>query len=96
MPYSNGGSVKAVVATITGKGQVTIPAEVRRHLGVKTRDKITFILEPEGRATVQAEPYPTIASLAGAAGSLPVPMSWSEMRDVAREDRLRAKLGLPP
>ncbi len=88
--------MKAVVATITSKGQVTIPAEVRRHLGVKARDRITFILEPDGKAIVQAEPYPTIASLAGAAGSLPHPMSWSEMRDLAHEERLKAKLGLPP
>jgi len=31
--------------------------------------------------------YPTVASLAGAAGSLKQPMSWDEMRDIAREDR---------
>ena len=81
----------SVVATITSKGQVTIPAEVRKHLGVKTKDKVVFTLGPEGKATVEAAPYPTIESLAGAAGSLPKPMSWHEMREIAREDRLKAK-----
>ena len=84
--------MRSVLSTITSKGQVTIPAEVRKHLGVKTRDKIVFTLEPEGKVTVQAAPYPTIASLAGAAGSLPEPMSWPQMRETAREERLRAKL----
>ncbi len=36
--------------TITQRGQVTIPAEVRRILGVKPRDKVTFtILDGEVR-----------------------------------------------
>jgi AbrB family looped-hinge helix DNA binding protein len=33
--------------TLTQKGQVTIPAEVRRALGLKPRDKVTFELEGE-------------------------------------------------
>lgn len=32
--------------------------------------------------------YPTIASLAGSAGALPQPLSWSEMRRIAHEDHL--------
>ena len=84
--------MRSVLSTITSKGQVTIPAEVRKHLGVSTRDKIVFILEPEGKVTMEAAPYPTIASLAGAAGSLPEPMSWTQMREIAREERLKAKL----
>jgi antitoxin PrlF len=33
--------------TVTQKGQVTIPAEVRKALGLKPRDKVTFELEGE-------------------------------------------------
>lgn len=38
-------SVKEIITTITQRGQVTVPAEVRRALGVKPRDKIAFRLE---------------------------------------------------
>lgn len=41
---------------------------------------------------VKAQKYPTIASLVGAAGSLPKPLSWKEMRQIAREDQLRNKM----
>jgi len=34
--------MKEIVASITQRGQVTIPAEVRRLLGVKPRDKVAF------------------------------------------------------
>lgn len=33
------------VSTITSKGQVTIPAGVRRALGVTARDRIVFVIE---------------------------------------------------
>ncbi len=36
--------------------------------------------------------YHTIASLAGAAGSLPMPLSWEEVREIAGEDQIREKL----
>ncbi|MBI2953741.1 MAG: type II toxin-antitoxin system PrlF family antitoxin, partial [Chloroflexi bacterium] len=73
---------------ITSKGQVTIPAEVRKHLGVKTHDKIVFVIEPEGTVELKAPRYRSIASLRGAAGSLKKPLSWSEMREISREERL--------
>jgi AbrB family looped-hinge helix DNA binding protein len=38
-------------STLTAKGQVTIPAEVRRFLNLKPGDQIAFVLE-DGRVTV--------------------------------------------
>ena len=40
--------MKEIVSTITSKGQVTIPAEVRGHLALKTGDRIAFVLDPDG------------------------------------------------
>ena len=40
-----GGKVRKFTTTITQRGQVTIPAEVRRVLGVKHRDKVAFTIE---------------------------------------------------
>lgn len=46
-------------------------------------------------ATRAAEKYPTVASLAGAAGALPRPHAWDEVRETARDDHLAAKFGSP-
>ena len=40
--------MRSIDATITGQGQVTIPAEVRRHLGLAKRGKVTFLIEETG------------------------------------------------
>ena len=37
--------MKEITATITQRGQVTIPAEVRRALGVKPREKVSFTID---------------------------------------------------
>ncbi len=37
--------MREFTTTITQRGQVTIPAEVRRVLGVKHRDKVAFTIE---------------------------------------------------
>ena len=36
------------VATLTSKGQVTIPISVRKKLGLKQGDKIVFIEDTQG------------------------------------------------
>lgn len=48
--------MKESLATITTKGQVTIPAEIRKALGLKPRDKIAFILN---QGEVKLEPSPS-------------------------------------
>ena len=84
--------VKQIVGTITSKGQVTIPVEVRRHLGLKKQDKIAFVIEPEGGVRLTVPEYPTIDSLRGIAGTLPRPISWQEVKEIARDDHVPAKL----
>jgi AbrB family looped-hinge helix DNA binding protein len=37
--------MRELLSTVTAKGQVTIPVEIRRLLKVKPHDKIAFILE---------------------------------------------------
>jgi antitoxin PrlF len=80
--------MKEIVSTITSKGQVTLPVEVRRLLGVGTNDKISFVIGDEGKVEIRVPRYPTIESLRGAAGTLAEPMSWEEIREIAREDAL--------
>ena len=78
--------MQEIVSTITSKGQVTIPAVVRRHLGVGTNDKVSFVIEENGEVRLSAPRYPTIQSLRGIAGSLSRPLSWQEMEEIAHED----------
>ncbi len=40
--------MKEIISTVTSKGQVTIPAEVRKYLGIKTNDKIAFVIDQKG------------------------------------------------
>jgi antitoxin PrlF len=39
-------------ATITTKGQITVPAEIRKKLGVKAGDRLHFRLSDSGKLTV--------------------------------------------
>ncbi len=40
-------------ATMTTKGQVTIPKEVREHLGVETGDRLSFVVQEDGTVMVK-------------------------------------------
>ncbi len=45
MHQLGGGSMRERETTLTRKGQVTIPVEIRSRLGLKPRDKVVFELE---------------------------------------------------
>ena len=36
-------------ASITSKGQITIPADIRRYLSLNTGDRVEFLIEPDGK-----------------------------------------------
>ncbi len=79
--------MKEITATVTSKGRVTIPAEIRKRLGIDAGGMLAFVIEDDGKIALRAPAYPTVASLRGAAGSLTNPHSWDEMRAIAREDQ---------
>ncbi|KAB8316707.1 AbrB/MazE/SpoVT family DNA-binding domain-containing protein [Tolypothrix campylonemoides VB511288] len=41
------------IATITSKGQTTIPKEIRDKLNLRPGDRINFIIEPDGKVYIQ-------------------------------------------
>ncbi len=81
--------MREIASTLSSKGQITIPAEVRKFLGVEQGDKLSFVIEDEGVVRLVAPRYRSIKDLAGAAGSLKKPMSWEQMREIAREDHVK-------
>lgn len=58
--------MKEIRASVTSRGQVTIPAAVRRHLGVKTPDKVMFVLGENGVVSLK----PVALSMTALRGSL--------------------------
>ncbi len=45
-------------ATMTSKGQITIPKEVRAHLGVVPGDRLDFAIGPDGAVRVLSHSRP--------------------------------------
>jgi len=41
------------VATLTSKGQITIPKQVREHLKLNPGDKLDFVIESGGRVVIR-------------------------------------------
>ena len=48
-------------ATLTSKGQITIPASVRRALGVGVGDRVEFVATGDGRYEIIAATLPVTA-----------------------------------
>ena len=51
-------------AAITSKGQITIPAEIRKKMNLEPQDRVVFTLLPNGTTIMRAKNR-SIASLAG-------------------------------
>ena len=79
-------------ATLTTKGQITIPKEVREHLGVETGDRLSFVVQQDGTVLVQSitRHVRELGGLLHRAGRRPV--SIREM-DEGIATRMRRKFG---
>ena len=75
--------MRALQATITAKGQVTIPAVVRRALGVGPSDKIVFELEDTGEVRLVPMRY----SVESSYGAVPAIGREEDLKAVSREAR---------
>jgi AbrB family looped-hinge helix DNA binding protein len=83
--------MKEFVSSLSPKGQITLPAEVRKRLGLKPRDKVRIVVDDEGTVRLAVPGYRDLASVRGAAGSLAEPRSWEEVEQIAREDHLKGE-----
>ncbi len=68
-------------ATITSKGQVTIPIDVRNQLGLQSGDRIEFSFN---EATGRYEVYPSTRSLASLKGIVKKPAKSVSIEDMNR------------
>jgi antitoxin PrlF len=79
--------MKEIISTITSKGQVTIPSEVRKELGVGKSDKIAFVID-DGDVHIRPVKYPTLESVFGSVPPLGRPTTAdldAEIEDAIEE-----------
>jgi len=80
-------------ATLSSKGQITIPADVRRALNVQTGDRVEFVQVQPGRFELVAATR-SVRELKGMLGKPTRTLSIADMNRVIAEQG--AKAGLPP
>jgi AbrB family looped-hinge helix DNA binding protein len=87
--------MRQVITRVTSKGQVTIPVEIRRALGIKPRDRVEFSLA-DGVATV-AKARSVVGRLAGSVkwtgGTIDIKKLRREFED-AMARNVRREMGL--
>jgi AbrB family looped-hinge helix DNA binding protein len=77
---------KEYIATVTSKGQVTIPIEVRQQLQLGPHDKVIFRLVEGNR--VEIEPLPmTLEEAYGSVAPLSHPEDFDAIEQIADEER---------
>ncbi|MBX3070502.1 MAG: AbrB/MazE/SpoVT family DNA-binding domain-containing protein [Thermomicrobiales bacterium] len=72
-------------SSVSPKGQVTIPQEIREEFGIRAKDVVTFEVV-EGRITLT----PALAHLLDNYRSVPAldpPRSWQEIEAIVAEER---------
>lgn len=72
------------ITTVTSKGQVTIPADIREHLGIKPKDRVRFEVSPDGTVRITSAPS-RIAALFGSVEPLTPPKTDEALRQEFEE-----------
>jgi AbrB family looped-hinge helix DNA binding protein len=62
--------VKTFRPRVSSKGQITIPVEIREHLGVHAHDSISIIVNDDGSVELKAPEY-TLERIFGSVPDLP-------------------------
>ena len=83
-------AMKEITTTLTQRGQVTVPVEVQRILGVKPRDKVTFTIE-DGHVTLSAPAF-TLESAFGSVTPSQRPEDFKKLIREAKEAKAEETL----
>jgi AbrB family looped-hinge helix DNA binding protein len=79
--------VNEFTSSVSPKGQITLPQEIRRRLGVKPRDRVTIRLDGD---EIKVTPLKSIVDeIAGSVPALDPARPWDEVIAIAREDLAR-------
>jgi len=80
--------MKEIVSTMTSKGQLTVPVEVRRTLGLKQGDKVVF--QVEGQAVTLAPAGSRLEVGYRSVPALAEPRDWATIAAIVAEERAEA------
>ena len=72
-------------ASVTERGQVTIPAEVRRALGISKRGKVIFRVQ-DGTVVLKKPRFSSIAEIVADAPKLKEPKTWEEIKEIVQDE----------
>ena len=92
MPSSAKYSLKTIEATVTSKGQITLPSELRKRLGLEKGSRIRFSIPASGSVQIEPVRY-TIEDIWRMADSGPKAegiMSFEEMNEAKARGARRA------
>ncbi|MDE2868339.1 MAG: type II toxin-antitoxin system PrlF family antitoxin [Chloroflexota bacterium] len=78
--------MKEYTATTTQRNQVTIPAAVRRLLGIKPRDKVAFTIDDAGTVRLAAAQF-TLESAYGSVRPTARPEDFEQVPRDAKDDK---------
>jgi len=76
-----------LVSTLTSKGQVTIPAPIRRILRLKPKSKVAFLQKSDG--VYLTTPHYTLRTIKGIVPKLKKKYTEKEIRDIAIESHIK-------
>ncbi len=76
-------AMKQLWSVVTRKGQVTVPAEIRRELDIKEGDKVAFVLD-EGEVRL-VRTASVVERTAGSLKSRKLPLTAEELREATEQ-----------
>jgi AbrB family looped-hinge helix DNA binding protein len=79
--------MRQFTATITERGQMTVPAEVRRALGLGAHSKVTITLY-DGKASLEPAKF-TLETVYGSVQPINRPEDFKELSRRARDEHAR-------
>ena len=77
-------AIKRYYSSVSPKGQITLPSDVRKTLDIKPRDQVT--IEVEGSVVQISVSKSRLARHYQVAGSLSTPRDWKDMVETAADE----------
>lgn len=78
--------MKELLTVVTRKGQITVPAEIRRALGLKEGDKVAIVLTDPAKGQATLKPARSVAERTfGAVSPRKRPEDFKELRRMFEE-----------
>jgi antitoxin PrlF len=78
-------------STLTSKGQITIPREVRDRLGLREGDRLVFQFDEQGNLLLRQEPQSPLGRLPGLLKHLAKerPVTIEEMKEAVKQGAVK-------